>query len=33
MTRKTSQWSGLIFTGMVLAVLLAVILVYADKVG
>ncbi len=33
MTRKTSQWGGLILTGVVLAVLLAVILVFADKVG
>jgi hypothetical protein len=33
MTRKTSQWNGLILTGIVLAVLLAVILVFADKVG
>jgi len=33
MARKTSQWNGLISTGVVLAVLLLVILVFADKVG
>ena len=33
MTRKASQWNGLIFTGIVLAVLLLVVLVFADKVG
>jgi hypothetical protein len=33
MTRKISQWNGLIFTGIVLAALMLVILVFADKVG
>ena len=33
MTRKTSQWSGLITTGIVLTVLILVILVFADRVG
>jgi hypothetical protein len=33
MTRKSSQWSGLITTGIVLAVLASVVFVFADKVG